>query len=310
MMDFYGIDNDVQYDYLDSQGFVSYGDRLSTGDISLPSQARILSLGQPIEGTPDVYRTYVVGNNIVENFMKDRGYNRTYLFTDYFNRGVESIAIDNFITPNMGVDKSLLSGVVLGEFKFDIGMKGGTPAKFMRKKASLMSREFDRPTLFHAHSPRPGHSQNSGACRSNETKLFEKRLRLANVEMKSDVEAILKYNPNSIIVIAGDHAAYLKGDCLGRVHDQEHPITPKEFADMFGVFVAIRWPDGDYVGFDQFTYLQGVYSAIYAYMMQDETVLDYEPVDDVCRSNICADADMNYSQDGVQHGNLFEALQH
>ena len=308
MMDFYGIDNDEQYQFLEDKGFVSYGDRLSTGDISLVSQARILSLGDEIEGTPDVYRTYVVGNNMLENFMKSRAYDRRYLFTDYFNRGVESSAIKEFITPNMGVDKSLLDGVIGGEFKFDIGMKGGTAGKFKRKKAALINQVFQRPSLFHAHSPLPGHSQNSGSCRSNETELFETRLRSANIEMKADIEAILKFNPNSIIVIAGDHAAYLKADCIGRSEDPNHPLTAQEFADIFGIFVAIRWPDNNYKSFDQFYYLQGVYHAIFAYMTQDKAVLDQQPSSDICRSNICADYEMNYSEDGVMRGRLFEAL--
>ena len=125
------------------------------------------------------------------------------------------------------------------------------------------------------HSFLPGHSQNSGVCLSDETDRFKLRLTNANLEMQQDIKKIIDNDPESIIIVAGDHGPYLTKNCtrLNEVYEVSE-ISRLDIQDRFGTFLAIRWPIQDFEKYDDITVLQDLFPAVFAYLFNDERFLE------------------------------------
>jgi hypothetical protein len=132
------------------------------------------------------------------------------------------------------------------------------------------------PLFLYSHILLPGHSQNSGACLPDETQQFAERLKAANLQMRVDLDTLIEHDPDAIIIVAGDHGAYLSKNCAstGEGGYSLREITRYDIQDRFGSFLAIRWPDENYVGYDQITVLQDIFPAVFAYLFQDASILD------------------------------------
>lgn len=137
----------------------------------------------------------------------------------------------------------------------------------------------------------PAHSQNSGSCLKDEVDLYKEKLIQANAEMRKDIQNILATNPNSIIITAGDHGAYLLGDCATMSNYDSSQIKGEHIVDRFGVHLAIRWPDQNGKSYEDIEYLQGVFHAVMAYMSQDKSILSHQPHGKVCVRGVCASND-------------------
>jgi len=121
----------------------------------------------------------------------------------------------------------------------------------------------------------PGHSQNSGQCRDNETAIHAKRVRIANKEMKEDVETIIKNDPNAIIIVNGDHGPKLTGNCT-RLDNfmKKDEVSRLDIQDRFGAFLAIRWPNTFTVYDKNLTVLQDIFPAIFATLYKDKKIFN------------------------------------
>jgi len=92
--------------------------------------------------------------------------------------------------------------------------------------------------------------------------------------MRQDIEIILKNDPDSIIVIAGDHGPYLTKNCTDtKDFYQSSDIDRKDLQDRFGTFLAIRWPSEDFDLFDDISVIQDLFPVIFAYLYEDDTFL-------------------------------------
>ena len=143
------------------------------------------------------------------------------------------------------------------------------------EKINLFSEESEDPKFIYMHSNFPTHSQNSGACLPNEVEFFNERLLRANLEMRQDVETIIENDPEAIVIVAGDHGPYLTKNCssTGDSYDISE-ISRLDLQDRFGTFLAIRWPTEDFEKFDDIIVLQDLFSAIFAYLFQDQRLLE------------------------------------
>jgi hypothetical protein len=119
--------------------------------------------------------------------------------------------------------------------------------------------------------------------------------------MKQDIEILIENDPDAIIIVAGDHGPYLTKNCYTTTgYYDESEISRLDIQDRFGSFLAIRWPTDDYQNYDDITVLQDVFPAIFAYMYNDEQILNSKisshTIDQIT-SNV-------YVNNGIIHGGV------
>jgi hypothetical protein len=272
----YGIDNSAQENFLRDRGFKLYPHNYSIASSTLATMSRVLNASTEYYGN---VRRGVSGDGVVQRIFKELGYDTKGLFyTDFMFRGVSS-SYDMSI-PKITVPPYLQLGkaILLGEFRFDIEDEGFGKLdhdQFIQAKQEIFTTPSADPFFIYMHTNRPSHTQNSGACLPDETDQFKERLRRANEEMQKDVNLITKNDSGAIVIVAGDHGPYLTKNCTDTtgVYDISQ-ITRLDIQDRYGSFLAIRWPTGDFVKYDDITVLQDVFPAVFAYLYKDQSILD------------------------------------
>ena len=275
----YGIDNHEQEEFLTDQDFVLYPHTYSVGSSTLSSMNKVLNVSMDSYGH---YRSGVSGGGMVQKLLKDLNYHTFGIFEyDYMFRGMGP-QYDDYV-PQIVIPsyQLLLSGILMGEFRFDIGLQTISHEEYVQAKREVFAEPGERPFFIYTHSGLPDHSQNSGACLPNETELYRKRLVEANAEMRQDVALIAENDPGALVIIAGDHGPYLTKNCMftGSYYDGSE-ISRVDFQDRYGSFLAIRWPADEGQKYDDIVVLQDIFPAVFSYIFQDETLLQskIEPV--------------------------------
>jgi hypothetical protein len=241
--------------------------------------SRVLNASTDFYGST---RRAASGDGIAQIALKSIGYQTYGLFiSDYFFRETPP-KYDFYIPQYESSPDILLSAILMGEFRFDIGFDLVPREQFIESKQRIFEEiSGGDPKFVYMHSNRPEHSQNSGACLANETALFQERLSIANLEMQQDLERIIDNDPDAIIIVAGDHGPYLTKNCAGLSADYAiSEISRLDIQDRFGTFLAIRWPSQDFDSYDDITVLQDLFPAIFSYLFADDSFLDakIEPV--------------------------------
>ncbi len=272
----YGIDNQVQENFLHEQGFILYPHTYSIGGNTLDSMSSVLNIASDIHSKD---RKAVSGDGIVHRILKQYGYETIGIFpNDYMFRGIGSSY--DYSSPEgmmMQPYALLTSAILIGEFNFDLGFYQQTHLQFTDVKSKFLRKRTDNPIFFYSHSDLPGHSQNSGVCLPDEIDIFKKKLTAANIEMKNDVLELINTNPEAIIIIAGDHGPYLTKNCDGKGTWEiykESEISRLDIQDRLGSFLAIKWPDNNYIPYDEITILQDIFPTVFAYMFDDRNFLE------------------------------------
>ena len=279
----HGIDNSAQEAYLVQQGFSLYPHTYSIGATTLATMSRVLNASTEYYGET---RRAVSGDGVTQKILKSIGYETYGLFPSGFMfQGVRS-SYDH-ITPGVTIPSYavLLKSIFLGEFRFDTeetGLGKEHRLQFIAYKRNIFKNVSSEQKIFmYMHSNKPSHTQISGTCLPNETELFQRRLKTANVEMRKDVDLIVAHDPDAIVIIAGDHGPHLTKNCsmTTGVYDASE-ISRLDIQDRHGTFLAIRWPTGDFTKYDDITVLQDLFPAVFAYLYQDPTLLEakIEPV--------------------------------
>jgi len=267
----YGIDNSSQEEYLREAGFELYPHTYSVAGLTLATLSRVLNASTELY---DNGYSGVSGDGIVQNTLREFGYETYGIFPwSYFFEGKSSTY--DFSLPGPNAQSELLLGAILmGEFRFDVGY---FPPRelFTATKQSIFADTSVDPVFVYTHSNFPEHSQNSGACLPDETDLFKARLMKANLEMRQDIKTIIENNPEAIIIVAGDHGPYLTKNCTAtaKAYDLSE-ISRLDIQDRFGTFLAIRWPTQDFGKYDDITVLQDLFPAVFAYLYDDERILE------------------------------------
>ena len=240
-MNFYGIDNSRQMDFLLDSGFTIYDGTYTLTSGSLASMSKVLDISSE---RVEAERLVLSGESSVARAFQSQGYRTAGIFsTNYFSLGVQPSYDDYFplvpLDPNM-----LLLSVARGEFRFDDSYTQVDYGAFLQRKREAMAQTTGQPPLFlHSHNSLPGHSQNSGVCRPNESRLYAERLLEANREMTADIRAVPDLD-NAILIVAGDHGPSLTQNCSELRGVPQNVISREDVQDRLGAFLAIRWPDG------------------------------------------------------------------
>lgn len=236
----YGIKNSDQIAFLKSLGFTIYPNTYAAFPATLGSISRVLDMSlNPQEP--------IAGNNLVNATFQREGYKTNLVLSSYFFENMKDKPAYDFVYPKpqqrSGLD-SIYFGIRAGEFKPQFVFEDTDYFSFTSKKREIFKGNTSSPKFLYTHSRYPGHSQNSGRCLPNETSLYAKRLELANKEMRTDISDILESNRDSVIIIAGDHGPSLTGDCYALADRPSSEVTSFDILDRYGVFLAIRWPQG------------------------------------------------------------------
>ncbi len=271
-----GIDNSQQMLLLREKGFTFYDKSYTVVADSKESISRVLDMASPPLHP-------IGGNNLVNAVLRREGYRTHLVVTPYFLQDALVFGADNTFPSRTAGDglKSVYTGIRAGEFKaefaFSFSDRGRGREDWLRQKRDVLEARTPYPKFLYAHSPYPSHSQISGSCLPNETELFADRLKLANEEMRVDLDSILNSNREAIIVVAGDHGPFLTGDCHHLYSWEPSRVTANELADRYGAFLAIRWPESAPVRFDEIGVLQDLFFAIFATLTGDADVVSHRP---------------------------------
>ncbi len=254
----YGIDNHQQEEFLEEQGFKIYPKTYSYWGSTLQTMGRVLNSSLSLYGNR---RRATSGDGVVQNLLQGYGYKTYGIFSwDYFSRG-RVPSYDFSFPDSSSAVRLLIKAILLGELRFDMDVSYITYEDYLDLKRDIFAEASGEPRFFYTHSHRPGHSQNSGACRPNETELFINRLESANIEMREDIELILEKDPGAILIVAGDHGPCLTKTCtqyLYPVDFEINEITRHDIQDRLGTFLAIRWPTSDFEEYDEIEIIQDV----------------------------------------------------
>ena len=302
----HGIDNSPQEEYLETLGFQLYPHTYSIASDTIRSMSLALNASTEFYGSR---RKACSGDGIVQNLLKDFGYETNGVFdNDDFFQGIVSSYDFSFpkASPYASGPKLLTKAIFMGEFRFDVEVNKPSYAQFVEHKLSILENVQSKPRFVYTHVLLPTHSQFSGACRPNETALFEERLVRANYEMKRDIETITQKDPGAIIVVAGDHGPYLTKNCTWTARNlsiSQASISRLDIQDRFGAFLAIKWPTEDFSEYDDITVLQDVFPAVFAYLFKDNSLLDAKVASTTLGlSNLCISGAS--VDNGIIHGGM------
>ena len=266
----YGIDNGPQESYLNDKGFKIYDGIYSIGPDTISTMTRVLDASL-------VQRNSALGGNShVHNTLRNQGYTLAgvHKSSHFWNKSIPKL--DYFFPESIiNSHETILYSVLEGEFKFDAPIKFGryTAKEFITKKRNFMNSS-SHPKFLYTHTG-PSHSQNSGKCRSDEKRLFKRRLYRSNQEMKKDIEVINNNNTNALIIINGDHGPYLTGNCTALGRDgfmQKSQVSRLDVQDRYGAFLAIKWPKSLEILDEKIIILQDIFPAIFATLLKDRSI--------------------------------------
>jgi hypothetical protein len=118
---------------------------------------------------------------------------------------------------------------------------------------------------------------------SDEIRFWKPRYYRAIEEIKEEVKIVVSKDPDAIIIIMSDHGPYLLEEVGYFVQSMPVPpndmeIKPIHFRDVFGAFMAIRWPDKVRASkYDKdFVITQDLFPIVFAYLYDSPIPLKYK----------------------------------
>jgi hypothetical protein len=268
----YGFDNSEHIEYLKENGFAIYPGTYSVAYYTMASISRLFELGSEQPGNR---RSLIAGDGAVYQILRNNGYLTAGIFkTDYFFRGIKP-SYDIYYPHSQKPYRLLIHAIAEGEFRFDIGFTIIDHLDYLAKKRNFFAQKHRKPVFLYTHSSFPGHSQNSGQCRIDETALHINGIRAANEEMEDDIGLILASHPDAIIIVAGDHGPHLTKNCTNLHLDtyDRMEIDRLDIQDRYGAFLAIRWSNqnGAEKKFD-IEILQDIFPAVLSYLYEEPSL--------------------------------------
>ena len=291
----YGLDNSAQLDLLEQNGFHVYHGVYSIGIPSIPALSKIFNVDKKLAD-----RKFLAGGGVVHKILKKKGYKTYGIFlSDYNFRGLsdDKIKYDSSFPPPLSGSGLIISAILGGEFSDKVSLERVDYDSYLKKKHKTIKRESSLPAFIYSHSVAPGHRPHLSQNHDDEDEyidIYLNNIKIANLEMKKDVDKIVKNNPDAITIIAGDHGPFLTktgyGFHLNPDTCRDYEIDKYDMQDRYGAFLAIRWPDEDYATKHDIEILQDIFPAVFAYLFDDAALFDetrIQPRTTVSPQNIC-----------------------
>ncbi|SFG78493.1 YidC/Oxa1 family membrane protein insertase [Neptunomonas qingdaonensis] len=267
----YGIDNSHQEKYLKGMGFTIYPNTYSIEAASITTMGSVLDI--KYETSFSDLKESTRGNAFVLDVLHYNNYKTAgYFNNDYFFRGSEKEINYKVTYPNIKISETkgvsalpyVIQSIKEGQFRFDVGAEYDqiTHDQFLSAKYKFLDSAPEQPRFIYTHTG-PSHSQNSGKCLPDETERFKRRLSIANIEMKKDIETIRTRDKNAIIIINGDHGPYLTKNCTMLKGYAPEEISRLDIQDRFGTFLAIKLPNNEVIDKEKISVLQDIFPEIF-----------------------------------------------
>jgi hypothetical protein len=305
----YGFDNSEQMAYLEKNGFhISHG-VYSLGAPTEQSLSKMFNIDRDISE----HKKYLAGGGAVHAILEKQGYKTYGVFDNSWNlRGLpyDQIKYDQSFPKPSGVmdTKVLINAILIGEFSDAVSFEGVDYNSYVNHKLRVINKEFPSPVFMYSHSSFPGHGPSGMGMRPEDAEgmiggHFE-GLKRANAEMKQDIEAAIKKNPDAIVIIAGDHGPFLTktgyGLSKGSGGYRAKDVDRYDIQDRFGAFLAIRWPEKHYAAKYDIRIIQDVFPAVFSYLYDDDSLFNKLRIERMTKENFRTLG--VYVKDGVIHG--------
>ena len=279
VMDIYDIDNSNQEKFLKEQGFKIYPNAYTVSTQSVYSMGRMLNLKKYGE------HKAVAGDSTSTKILKNNGYKIIGLFKNrYFFNSQNNLDYYDESFPKVR-SRGMINAIFKGDFLWDVDKIKNIEKQFLKVKSKWLTKKIFNPIFIYSHTG-PYHSVKNGTCNAEkEVSLFKQRLVKSNKEMETDVKNIKKYNPNSIIIINGDHGPFLLNKCGRYKNKKKIELVSKSFLkDNFGSFLAIHWPKKykDEFPKTNIVILQDVFFEIFEYILKSNNLNKFriDPITD------------------------------
>jgi hypothetical protein len=121
----------------------------------------------------------------------------------------------------------------------------------------------------------PGHTTGQFGL-SEEIRLWKPGYYRAIEDIKEEVKIVVSNDPDAIIIIMSDHGPYLLEEGYFKENNNIE-IKPIYFRDVYGAFMAIRWPDKAKASkYDkEFNVTQDLFPIVFAYLYDSPAPLKY-----------------------------------
>ena len=303
--DYYGYDNSEQIKLLLDFGFTIYDGTYSTSANTYETVSSLLNVEKVANAVPVMGEVIARSNALLRLTQMHKYRTKLVLPNDYLTKGQEPSYDVVFPNAESSIDPSkiIIDAILEGEFRFDVEYSKVTYDDYLSKKNHELSSKDSNPSFIYTHSNYPGHSQNSGVLRPNETELFFERLDKANIEMRNDLTALNIDKGNSIVIVLGDHGPYLTKNGIGLSSYSTSEIDRLDIQDRYGTFLGILWPN-DIQDFD-IKIVQDIVPAIAAYIYDDSSIFTDSIVSrDVIESKVIGKASIRdgYIVGGINDG--------
>lgn len=275
-MNSYGYDNSEQMQFLIDNGFAIYDGTYTLAPSSLESISRVLEPAYVNSDYTEMREIIAAEAGVLKAFNNLDYVTLGAVSNDYMTKGFEPRYDYFFPDARYSIDPHIIirDAILEGEFRFDADFSTVDYTDYVDYKQNVLAKNLAKPEFFYTHNNYPGHSQNSGVLRPNETELHLEGIEIANKEMREDIAALQLENRDAIIIVAGDHGAYLTKNGIGLGDYDISEIDRLDIQDRFGSFLAIHWPDSSYQDKYDIQVLQDVFPAVFSYLYEDDTLFD------------------------------------
>jgi len=99
-------------------------------------------------------------------------------------------------------------------------------------------------------------------------------MKIANKEMKEDITNILNNDKDPIIVLVGDHGAYLTKNCRELRNYDSKTIDKYDLQDRYGAFLSIYWPKDITDEYQNIIVTQDIFPAILSKITKNKNLFD------------------------------------
>ncbi len=303
----YGIDTEPMKSFLHKSQFKVYENTYSDGQSTLVSYVNLFSMGEfraKTHGHLDVgfeYRKLLAGNekNNLLKILKNNGYLTQIIYSNPFEYSgllkFQNLDVANYNTSWWSVNSrplftfsmksqyyflQLLGSIIKIEAKrtliqefdvfFENGLQSGKPFFLCFEGGAT-------------HTPNHEYSYKDRDKWVAPNGIYHNWVKRADAEIENIVSKIIKKDPNSIIVMIGDHGAWrfsglLKGQTVTEMRQsaEEENINYEDVMDdAFRVHLSIRLPNGDDFDLRQGYYMSHVnlFNNIFSYLSDNPKIL-------------------------------------
>jgi len=219
-------------------------------------------------------RYFLSGNNITNLLLKNKGY----------ETGISNISNRWFFQKENNAYDFWVKDTINGNLLLKEVLKGESFHRVLSNFIDLnldfakyVAQNGNKSKIFAWTTAGPGHIRQSlNTTREAEHENWMPKYKEAIRDMKIEIDSLVKNN--SIIIFMSDHGPFLVDVPSFPKNYDFNKTDYLKFRDVFGAFMAVRWPDKEKVAkYDkEFNVTQDLFPIIFAYLFDSEIPLKYK----------------------------------